>query len=300
MSAVVNTPLRMRVGSDVWWNSPPSPCLNVSRGQFEDYTVIVLPNTIPPVVDFDVTVLDICQGIVSFTDQSLYNPTTWFWDFGDNIGLSTLQNPFYTYNIPGTYTVTLIVTNPYGSDTISQQVVINSLVAGFTVSSDTVGIGEVVNFNDNSIGADTWYWEFGDGFSSTLQSTFHAYFSVGTYTVTLTVSNTSGCIEQFMQQIIVDSVSTGIGESTYYYPELKVYPNPNTGKFIIEINMVKGRDIEIKLLDMIGREVYQEDLNMLPGYYHQEIDLESYGKGIYNLQIIIPDIKVINKKIIIE
>ena len=202
-SAVINTPLRMRVGSDYYLNSPPAPCNNVQYGQFEDYTVIVLPNTIPPVADFNITVLDTCQGIVSFTDQSLYNPTSWFWDFGDNSGLSTSQNPFYTYSLPGTYTVTLIVTNPWGSNTITQQVVITSLVADFTVSSNTVGIGENVNFFDNSIGANSWSWDFGDGFSSTNQNTFHAYMSANTYTVVLTVTNASGCIAQIMMQIMV-------------------------------------------------------------------------------------------------
>src|SRR3972149_11117336 len=61
-SAIINTPLRMRVGSDYYFNPSPLPCTNVEYGQFEDYTVIVLPNTIPPAADFDIAVLDACQG----------------------------------------------------------------------------------------------------------------------------------------------------------------------------------------------------------------------------------------------
>ena len=204
LSAVINTSLRMRVGSDYYTNPTPQPCVDVIRGQFEDYTITVLPNTVPPVADIYINVLDTCQGIVSFTDQSIYNPTNWLWDFGDGSGLSTSQNPFYAYNLPGIYTVTLIVTNPYGSDTITQQVVINLIKADFTISADTVVVGEVVNFVDNSIGADIWDWNFGDSFSSSNQNTFHAYFSTDTFMVVLVVTNlSSGCMAQKLQQIVV-------------------------------------------------------------------------------------------------
>lgn len=45
---------------------------------------------------------------VSFTDESTGSPTAWFWDFGDG-KYSTLQNPTHTYNVSGSYTVTLFV-----------------------------------------------------------------------------------------------------------------------------------------------------------------------------------------------
>jgi PKD repeat protein len=54
---------------------------------------------------------------VRFTDQSTGPPTSWAWDFNnDGVIDSTLQNPTYTYNTPGTYTVTLAVSNVAGSD----------------------------------------------------------------------------------------------------------------------------------------------------------------------------------------
>jgi PKD repeat protein len=54
---------------------------------------------------------------VYLTDTSLYTPTQWLWDFGDSY-TSTLQHPTHTYQVPGVYTVTLIVTNAGGSDTL--------------------------------------------------------------------------------------------------------------------------------------------------------------------------------------
>ena len=52
---------------------------------------------------------------VGFTDQSAGSPTSWKWTFGDGT-TSTLQNPVHTYSRAGSYTVSLTVTNAYGSD----------------------------------------------------------------------------------------------------------------------------------------------------------------------------------------
>jgi hypothetical protein len=52
---------------------------------------------------------------VLFGDASTGNITNWFWDFGDG-GTSTDQNPFHTYTTTGSFTVTLTVTGPNGSD----------------------------------------------------------------------------------------------------------------------------------------------------------------------------------------
>lgn len=54
--------------------------------------------------------------LVNFTDQSTGSITSWSWNFGDNT-TSIQQNPSHTYNDPGKYTVSLMVTGPGGSDT---------------------------------------------------------------------------------------------------------------------------------------------------------------------------------------
>ncbi|MFH1422408.1 MAG: PKD domain-containing protein [Planctomycetota bacterium] len=67
----------------------------------------------------------ICPATISFTDLSVDNAgaiTFWSWDF-DNDGVtdSTLQNPDYTYNNSGTYSVKLTVTGPSGSSTTTKE-----------------------------------------------------------------------------------------------------------------------------------------------------------------------------------
>jgi len=52
---------------------------------------------------------------IQFADESTGEITERVWDFGDDNGASTAQNPSYVYTLAGTYTVTLTVKNKYGS-----------------------------------------------------------------------------------------------------------------------------------------------------------------------------------------
>ena len=56
---------------------------------------------------------------VDFTDQSIGDPTSWNWSFGDN-HFSTARNPRNIYYANGQYTVTLTVTNNYGTNTLTK------------------------------------------------------------------------------------------------------------------------------------------------------------------------------------
>ena len=71
-----------------------------------------------PVANFTASQQVGCSPIiVNFQDQSAGNPTSWLWNFG-NGNTSTLQNPTASYFTPGTYTVTLTVSNAGGTNTI--------------------------------------------------------------------------------------------------------------------------------------------------------------------------------------
>ena len=87
---------------------------------------------------------------VSFTDQSIGVITSYSWDFGDG-GTSSAQNPSHTYTAQGTYTVSLTVTGPSGSDTETKSNYITVTTPGSTVT---------VSFQDGVSGysgtRDTW------------------------------------------------------------------------------------------------------------------------------------------------
>ncbi len=136
---------------------------------------------------------------VSFTDQSSGSPTSWSWSFGDG-GMSTDQNPSHTYTAVGTYTVSLTVTNAQGSGTKTRTNYITVTppptdppTADFVVADTTPNTNQTVSFTDQSSGSPTsWSWNFGDGGTSTDQNPAHTYTAVGTYTVSLTVTNANG------------------------------------------------------------------------------------------------------------
>ncbi|MDD1676398.1 MAG: PKD domain-containing protein, partial [Methanomicrobiales archaeon] len=73
-----------------------------------------------------IPVMDMAPVNVSFTDASTGNATSWSWDFGDG-GTSIDQNPFHAYTNVGTFSVTLIASNEYGSDTKIQWDYIHAL-----------------------------------------------------------------------------------------------------------------------------------------------------------------------------
>lgn len=68
---------------------------------------------------------------VQFTDQSTGTPTSWQWDFeNDSVVDSNSQNPVHQYTTPGTYSVTLTVSNAGGSDSLTRTAYITITAAG--------------------------------------------------------------------------------------------------------------------------------------------------------------------------
>jgi outer membrane protein assembly factor BamB/PKD repeat protein len=67
------------------------------------------------------TTLGFAPMTVQFTDRSFYGPTDWLWNFGDGEN-STLQDPAHTYFTPGTYAVSLSVSNQNGQGNATRKV----------------------------------------------------------------------------------------------------------------------------------------------------------------------------------
>lgn len=176
-----------------------------SAGTSEFYSGYVYAQpatTVPPIASFDVArSQEYTPTMVTFTDTSQNNPTSWSWDFG-NGQVSTEQNPTVLFDAPQQlpYTVSLTVTNSAGVSYANSQfsawggpdwgiVPVPNFVADTTSGPSPL----TVTFTDTTYGRPTgWTWDFGDGSTSRDQNPTHTYSDIGNYTVSLTASNVIG------------------------------------------------------------------------------------------------------------
>ncbi|HBS87422.1 MAG: hypothetical protein A2W91_13715 [Bacteroidetes bacterium GWF2_38_335] len=113
----------------------------------------------PPVANFSANVTETCTGQVTFTDNSVFSPDTWTWDFGDGT-TSDVESPLHVYSENGVYTVKLVVENAAGADSITKYsyVTVNRPDAPF-VNGDEVCPGEMafLSATSGSAGLLSWY-----------------------------------------------------------------------------------------------------------------------------------------------
>jgi PKD repeat protein len=134
---------------------------------------------------------------VLLTDTSTNVPTSWTWTFGDGTAAYFGKNPPpHEFADPGTYTVTLKVTNSGGSDLASVDIeVLPQPTTGpipefsATPRAGFTPFGPVAFTDLSTNGPTSWSWQFGDGGTSSGQNPSHTYNANGLYDVTLTVSD---------------------------------------------------------------------------------------------------------------
>ncbi|MGA1839683.1 MAG: PKD domain-containing protein [bacterium] len=165
-------------------------------------TLEVTVNDLGPLADFGWRQGAPEEGdIVNFEDSSTSYPDNidvYIWDFS-GLGTSNAMNPDFTFTSDGNYTVTLIVIDEDNTeDTISKVINVEDKdpVPNFSASPLTGKAPLTINFTDESYsydGIDTYSWDFGDGNTSTgSTSPTYTYSAVGTYTVSLTVTEPDG------------------------------------------------------------------------------------------------------------
>jgi len=182
----------------VWNNSCPDTIT------FTNYVHIS-----PPIASFAAGNTCASPKIITFTDNSI-GADEWHWDFGDG-GTSTAQNNTHTYANTGTYTVRLIVINHISgcSDTTSRTLTIIDELADFNATDTVICKNSSTTFTalGNTPGNIVSYdWDFGDGLIGSGLSVTHTYTNAGLYTVKLTITEISGCIDSLvkLQYIRVD------------------------------------------------------------------------------------------------
>jgi len=180
---------------------------------------------LPPIANFTYSpTVPIVNETVTFDASSSYDPDGtiigYSWAFGDEI-IANDTGPITThaYADAGNYTVTLYVyDDDYQPDSYTLNVTVTIVenlppIANFTYSPTFPYVGQTVTF-DASGSSDpdgtivSYEWDFGDGSTGTDALTSYTYESVGTFNVTLTVTDDLGATDTLQQEITVDPLPT--------------------------------------------------------------------------------------------
>jgi gliding motility-associated-like protein len=167
----------------------------------------------PPIIpSYSYVVHEHCSAdTVLFTNFSTPpGDLTYRWNFGDSTSIITLTNPTHVYTLPGSYTVTLYITNTRCVDSFKKVIPINNLVfAGFNAAPDSFTCtGKPVVLTNTSLGTSLNYlWSYGDGTFDTTRNSVHIYNRTGTYKIMMALSNYVPCRDTAYATIEVDSIS---------------------------------------------------------------------------------------------
>ena len=136
-------------------------------------------------------------------------------------------------------------------------------------------------FANNSVGTDTYNWDFGDGEQSTEENPEHAYAVSGNYTITLIASN-SWCSAQTTETIDITVVGT---KDIFGLSNIQLLPNPGTDFYSLQFHESTPAEYDWKLLDAQGRVMHSESILSKAGnntILYSAVDLP---QGVYFLQM---------------
>lgn len=243
-------------------------------------TVIALP----PVCDAHFS------HVSASTDSIYFYPlstaaNTYTWDFGDG-NSSTSPTSWHQYAVDGIYNVCLTVTDSNSGGTCT------------STWCDTVHVGaapvcdghfthlasatnqDSITFTPVNTAAISYLWDFGDGSSnSTTVSPLHVFTALGTYTVCLTITDTSfggTCTLKWCDTIHITSL-TGLASYMQANAGVKIYPNPMNEFATVTLSNV-GTKASFSIYDVDGRIIYRNE-NLHDGNFR--IDTKNIVSGIY-------------------
>lgn len=223
--------------------------------------VIVRPK---PTADFTSNITEGCSPVcIDFQSLSSSNATSIInsqWTYGNGTSSNQPNNNRCFINNDNvndiTFDVRLIVTNDFGckdtmfvADYVS---VYHNPVAAFEATPQQTNMYQTeVQFINNSIGADAYDWNLGDGTLSIAFEPTHSYLDTGVYEVVLNVSTVHGCTDYTSLDVTI-------------YPIISLYvPNAFTpdGDGVNDVFMFEGygiteKDLEFMIFDRWGDMIY--------------------------------------------
>lgn len=146
-------------------------------------------------------------------------------------------------------------------------------ISAFTYSDNQLEI----TFNNLSQNANDYYWEFGDGEISSVESPIHEYLYSGEYLARLTVNNACG---DSLYEALIDLLSVSVNNINSNTNGISVYPNPTKNNLFIESDSINFYYLE--LVDVSGKLIKAVDVENIRNY---TFDLSNIEKGIYFVKV---------------
>jgi hypothetical protein len=237
----------------------------------------------PPIINITSNPHVLCTpGTVQFLDNSISatgdDPiASWSWVFGDGTS-SSQQYPSHEYDLAGTYHVSLTITTLGGctsNDTTAPLIIIANPkpVAAFSLNSSELNLpyDELILTNE-SVGAVSYDWSFGDGGNSTLVNPQYLYSSLGVFQVQLVAISQNGCSDTTTLEI---TANADVVFPNAFTPDL--YGVPSGGLY--DINSLDNNvffpytkgvvEYKLEIFDRWGEELFKsEDVKIgWDGYY---------------------------------
>jgi hypothetical protein len=244
-------------------------------------TAIGLPNAIsgltplPPIAVFS-SPNHLCPGTCTdFTDHSQH-ATSYVWSFpGANPSVSTDPNPTnICYNSPGSYSVSLIVTNSVGSDTLTLNNYITVFPApppqGILQNGDTLFANQ---------GAVTYQWFFNGNIISGATSYYYVAPQSGNYSVVAADENACEV------EAVINNVIATTNQLTKDSWQLAIYPVPVNDKLNIHSDAFKATSIEVSVYNMLGEVVFQPAIIDVDNNKTAHADISSLAAGMYSVKV---------------
>ena len=205
------------------------------------------------------------------SDLIIYEGAGISWPLGSNFNPRTWNGTIH-YGGKSCSTVRKSVNLTIGSDTA---------VAAFIA---TPGAGMVMNFDATAtVNGDHYAWDFGDGSFGTGITTSHPYAVNGTYTVTLTVSDSTDCY------------STSVADTTFMLNisvienalerSMVIYPNPAKSEVKVSFDALGSGKMVLRVLDMTGKEVISQKADNLNGKVDYMLDIGQLADGVYMIEV---------------
>jgi len=185
--------------------------------------------------------------------------TKWNWDF-DTSGTSNVRDSFFLFKSYGTKHIKLNVDNSVCTDSASVDIVLdNELLSRFYVTpSNELCPEDAIQFKDSSIGKIvSWYWIFGDGTSSSVQSPSPKKYAPPPtrngriYPTALIVRNNIGCFDTSHRMIKV-LYNCYIAVPTAFTPN-----GDGLNDYLYPLNAYKADNLEFRVFNRWGQRVFE-------------------------------------------